>query len=801
MMRLYHAASQHWRRLTRRLPILRRFSLAITLLTLLWLYTLHWGERSVFASSIESCQWPTWEKWPRTATPHHLVFVADPQLVDPHTYPGRPWPLSSLTEAYTDTYMARNYRLINERLDPDSIVFLGDLFDGGREWAPEKARAVRASQQQKEKRSEGHETGPEPGLADEEGASGSHAKRSLRSYKKAMTRPHAQPIRKEDHFLDARGNDLKEFVPGENGRWSRWGQQQWDADFTRFGRIFFDTDQLYPGVQRSYFGAWDVTPDEYNVQNGAEPNFTRQEYALSGGKQRRVITSLPGNHDIGLGQGVQLAIRDRFESRFGEGNRIDVIGNHTFVSVDTPSLSATSQYMREGGETHTEKATELKHIWTPTMDFLEHIRAPAGKAVSTALQQYYPDVHGTIAYPHTVIDTDDHPETSQKQHVSRPHFPVILLSHIPLFRPRDSECGPLRERGRAIAIQAGYQYQNVITQSLSSIVVNRVSAAGDIAHIFSGDDHDYCDVNHRYNLGTSSTGLKPPGGKDGSVLRSIREITVKSFSWAMGVRRPGFLLVSLWNPVDADGKTIGTPRPTVQTHLCLLPDQLNIFIDYALLLALTLAILLVRALVLALRKKNTTDDFESEDQDGAASSIKLVLPRSRPESSTSTSKSNGYSTPTRKSRQRASSITTSSQNTPATDSLSVQRSYNARTRSVSPSAGVSPSHGLPSLTEHTHEGGLVEKAGYYPPVRWNDPGDIDSDEEKSVGVGAGGDDDRGGEGLYGGYNDDDSQAKWKVKKRRSPPGLGKRMLGEFGMSVLVVGLPSVVYYGWLLRNG
>ncbi|KAI7226374.1 hypothetical protein KC352_g15724, partial [Hortaea werneckii] len=306
-MRLYHAASQHWRRLTRRLPILRRFSLAITLLTLFWIYTLHWGEWSVFASSIESCQWPTWEKWPSTATPHHLVFVADPQLVDPHTYPGRPWPLSSLTETYTDTYMARNYRLINERLDPDSIVFLGDLFDGGREWAPEKARAVRESQQQKEKdksggspkgkRSEGHVTGPESGLADEEGANGSHAKRSLKSYKKAMTRPHSQPISKEDHFLDAHGNDLKEFVPGENGRWSRWGQQQWDADFTRFGRIFFDTDQLYPGVQRSYFGAWDVTPDEYNVQNGAEPNFTRQEYALSGGKQRKVIASLPGNHD------------------------------------------------------------------------------------------------------------------------------------------------------------------------------------------------------------------------------------------------------------------------------------------------------------------------------------------------------------------------------------------------------------------------------------------------------------------------------------------------------------------------
>src|SRR5256885_14717872 len=72
------------------------------------------------------------------ASPHHLVFVADPQLVDPHTYPGRPWPLSSLTVRHTDLYLRRSYSMMQEYLHPDTTIFLGDLFDGGREWATHK---------------------------------------------------------------------------------------------------------------------------------------------------------------------------------------------------------------------------------------------------------------------------------------------------------------------------------------------------------------------------------------------------------------------------------------------------------------------------------------------------------------------------------------------------------------------------------------------------------------------------------------------------------------------------------------
>jgi hypothetical protein len=72
---------------------------------------------------------------PAGSAPHRLAYVADPQLVDPHTYPGRPWPLSTLTVSHTDIYLRRAYSRIQRQLDPGTIFFLGDLFDGGREWS------------------------------------------------------------------------------------------------------------------------------------------------------------------------------------------------------------------------------------------------------------------------------------------------------------------------------------------------------------------------------------------------------------------------------------------------------------------------------------------------------------------------------------------------------------------------------------------------------------------------------------------------------------------------------------------
>lgn len=107
----------------------------------------------------------------------------------------------------------------------------------------------------------------------------------------------------------------------------------------------------------------------------------------------------------------------------------------------------------------------------------------------------------------------------------------------------------------------------MLTPELSNEVLRKTSAK----YVFSGDDHDYCEVEHMYT------------GDQGKV----KEITVKSFAWTMGIRRPGFLLVSLYNP-GAEG--LDTARETVKSKLCLLPDQIGVFIRYVQLLAVTLVL-------------------------------------------------------------------------------------------------------------------------------------------------------------------------------------------------------------------
>ena len=737
-----HVATRLLRSLTRQSSITRYVSFfSIPLLVFAWIYAIHRGERRTYHEHIEACDWSSWEDWPIGAAPHRLVFVADPQIVDPHTYPGRPWPLSTLTERYTDRYMRRNYQLINAKLDPDSIVFLGDLFDGGREWATQAPGPLKTSQRKKierlkAKNEEERQKADSQSKAEDGSAGDSRLqKRSWASYDKELTgNEHPETVKLEDHNIDKRGNDRKEFVYGESGRWKSWGMKQWNTEYDRFGRMFFDTSQLYPRTQRRTIPAWDVRAHPLNVLNGAS-DVDREEHAVIGGKARRLLTSLPGNHDVGFGSGVQLAVRDRFTARFGESNRVDVLGNHSFVSIDAPSLAAYSQFAING-QASPDAAEERQHIWKPAMDFLDGVQTSAASAIADNVAEYYPEHDHEVSLKHSVEEPNSKELERASSPKTKPKLPVVLLTHVPLYRDPGTDCGSLRERGHAISISGGYQYQNTLTRELSNEVAQKVSRAGDIVHVFSGDDHDYCDVWHRYNVGNMGENRSPKP-------TTVRETTVKSFSWAMGVRRPGFQLLSLWNPLDDTGKPMTNSLPTVQTHLCLLPDQIGILINYGKLAGFTILVLLARAILISMRGSDST--FASEETDTLS---ELSLPRFRNQDSPNGS-ANGYSTPNQsefKGRQRASS--TGLKPAPDNHNLGVQRSYNARTRSVSPAPpGINynlPPGGLPNvpLFEKSGGGGLL-----FPNVS-----DDDSDEESNV-------------GDLGDYHQADSQAKWRRKRR------------------------------------
>ena len=312
---------------------------------------------------------------------------------------------------------------------------------------------------------------------------------------------------------------------------------------------------------------------------------------------RKIIASLPGNHDLGFASGIQVPVKERFEAYFGSGNRIDVVGNHSFISVDTVSLSAMDQADpitgSSGAGDGTSTSAANRNIWGPTEDFLSIARQVKQRAVRQELRMlsglseqsyHYPGFRG---FAPNVTDLAEAHKPTEVINLALGNaeisFPSILLTHVPLYRPPSTDCGAQRERGKAISVHGGYQYQNVLTPLISKDIVTKLGVE-ELTQVYSGDDHDYCEIEH------------------GEFTGRIKEITVKSISWAMGIRKPGFLAVSLHNPVDTvptanDERGAGVKRDTIQNHLCLLPDQLAIFIGYAMLLVLTLVVLAIKALL------------------------------------------------------------------------------------------------------------------------------------------------------------------------------------------------------------
>ncbi|KAK2591344.1 hypothetical protein QQS21_010969 [Conoideocrella luteorostrata] len=475
-------------------------------LFLIWVVILLWGERWVFETKVQKCDWKHWETWPKEANPHHLVFVADPQIIDPHSYPGRPWPLNPLTVLVTDNYLRRGYRAVQRHLHPDSVFFLGDLFDGGREW---------------------------------------------------RTRHGTQFV--DPKWGGGRSDTEKKWVK----TWHRkYGEDFWIREYRRFSDIFFKPFNEAGGVPGSY-------------QRG-----------------RKLVASLPGNHDLGFGAQVQVPVRDRFSAYFGDTNRIDVVGNHTIVSVDTVSLSADTSLYKD--------SHDLRPIYGPVHEFLDQVQANKRKAAQEELTVWH-GVDRGLKLQHRVEDVNnaDLTRSPRDPGPGAADLPTILLTHVPLFRPPGTPCGlhrehwppskatlrkdgtvdpTVRDERNAISVSAGYQYQNVLSEDDS---VNLVKKVSNVIHVFSGDDHDYCELVH-----------SPAKGY-------VREITVKSFSMAMGVPTPGFLMVSLYNPIDANGAPIpGSPEKTLQTHLCLLPNQFHTYMKYVIFTIVSLVLLCARAFLL-----------------------------------------------------------------------------------------------------------------------------------------------------------------------------------------------------------
>lgn len=297
-------------------------------------------------------------------------MIADPQLVDNHTYPSYGSLALGITKHTSDVYLRRNYRALSKALRPDSIVFLGDLLDNGR-----------SSQ--------------------------------------------------DAYYM---------------------------REVSRFRSIFRD----YNGIGKD-----------------------------------SIITSLPGNHDVGWKNGVKLSSVKRFESNFGAPKPYEIF-NTLFVPLDVLSLANT----------------ENQDIYSKPRKMLEEIEA---------------------------LSKDK---------------PRVLLTHVPLMRPKEASCGPLREVDKFPFVE-GYQFQTVLDGDLSDEILEKVKP--DL--VFLGDDHDYCFITHTY--------------KEGDEIVSVNEITVKSMSMTMGVLKPAVELLTIIDENPEDAPTWDRSKVVFNTEICYLPTPFN----------------------------------------------------------------------------------------------------------------------------------------------------------------------------------------------------------------------------------
>ncbi|KLO20354.1 Metallo-dependent phosphatase, partial [Schizopora paradoxa] len=228
---------------------------------------------------------------------------------------------------------------------------------------------------------------------------------------------------------------------------------------------------------------------------------------------------IPGNHDVGLRSSDQFhpRRRQRYLANFGPFNERISIANHTLALLDAPGL-VEEDYKRASFGTDFEN---WKGSSDGAVEFIKEFRRGQSQGSKD---------------------------------------PVILFTHIPLHRPDTASCGPLRERG-TIRRGVGFGYQLTLGKLTAEFLLRNTRPS----LVFSADDHDYCDYTHKVLLDEDNEAF------------TVREVTVKSFSMAMGIKKPGFQLLSLL-PHES-GTVFPQGVNTFADAPCLLPDQLTIYIE------------------------------------------------------------------------------------------------------------------------------------------------------------------------------------------------------------------------------
>ena len=158
---------------------------------------------------------------------------------------------------------------------------------------------------------------------------------------------------------------------------------------------------------------------------------------------------LPGNNDVGLNMDpiASLDARRRFAKHFGPLDQTVTIQNHTLVLLDASRI-IEEDYRRLRGGPHHESPKG------GTTSFVDAVQP----GLSLILGSCEMDLEAEAVISPCIGD---------KAH------PVILFTHIPLFRPDTASCGPLRESG-TIRRGAGPNYQSTVGKGVSASLLDHL---------------------------------------------------------------------------------------------------------------------------------------------------------------------------------------------------------------------------------------------------------------------------------------------------------------------------------------
>ncbi|GMM33444.1 hypothetical protein DASC09_007690 [Saccharomycopsis crataegensis] len=227
---------------------------------------------------------------------------------------------------------------------------------------------------------------------------------------------------------------------------------------------------------------------------------TFKDYNNIGSKN--FIATVPGNHDIGWKNGIKEHSLERFEQSFGDPIPYEIF-NTLFMPLNTLALSNT----------------ENPRIYEK---------------------------------PHKLLDKIGNLQKDK---------PRILLTHVPLMRPKAASCGPLREAD-SFPFFAGYQYQTVLDEDVSQEILTKTRPD----FVFSGDDHDYCYVEHPYEYNGNEY--------------IVPEITVKSISMTMGIQKPAVQLLTIVDE-NTEGEEFDKSKISFTTEICYSSTPYSDIIAYA----------------------------------------------------------------------------------------------------------------------------------------------------------------------------------------------------------------------------